>query len=338
MTRLSRTWTVFAVGCAAAAVAVAVVISAVSSSTPAASKASVKDAGTTVYACVTSRHKVIQMSVGAPMRCPSGATLVSWPGKVGIEPPPTTPAPATRKRPPARRPSPASFGPAPSHAAAPASFTFCSSATNGFHQFGPLALFADEWNSSLPQTICGNSGSDWEAISNQPAGQTGIATYPDVQLNYNTSQPPVSGLDPAARASFAENMNTNPGASAEAGFDIWLDVPGQSSRAEVMIWYDTINRGTVGGATKIAGPATFCGQSWTLWQDGSELIWFLPQNEQTGTVCPVQMLQWLQSNGHLSTKASLSQFENGWEIASTGGVNETFRMTSYSVSGLPAGN
>jgi hypothetical protein len=218
------------------------------------------------------------------------------------------------------------------------SWAFCSSATNGFHQFGPLALFADEWNSTRPQTICGNSGSDWQVTSTQPAGQTGIATYPDVQLNYNTSQPSVSGLNPSAKSSFAENMNTNSRTSAEAAYDIWLDVPGQSSRAEVMIWYDTFNRGTVGGATKIAGPVTFCGQSWQLWQDGSELIWYLPRNEQTGTVCPVQMLQWLQSNGHLSTRASLSQFENGWEIASTGGVNETFKMTNYSVSGLPAHN
>ncbi len=336
MIKLSRARTVFAATGAGAAV-VAAVAFPVLSSAPAASTAPANVTGTTIYACVTSQHKFTQVSTGTPPRCPSGATLVWWPGQVGTQsspsPAPTTPTPTPT------RPSPTPHSPSPSPAPPTSTaWAWCSPDTNGFHQFGSLALLNGEWNSTLPQTICGNSGSDWQVTSTQLAGQTGIATYPDVQLNYNTSQPLVSGLNPAARSSFAENMNTNPGTSAEAGYDIWLDVPGQSSRAEVMIWYDTFNRGTVGGAAKLAGPVTFCGQSWELWHNGSELIWYLPQNEQTGTVCPVQMLQWLQSNGHLSTGASLSQFENGWEIASTGGAAETFRMTSYSVSGLPAGN
>jgi len=336
MIGLSRTWTVLAATGAAAAVAVTVAVTVPAlSPAPAASITPPNVKGTTIYACVTDHHKFSQVSIGTRPRCRSGATVVWRAGQAGARSSPTA-APTTA--PPTSAPhSPAprspSLSPAPT-----TTWAFCSSDTNGSHQFGPLVLFADEWNSTLPQTICGNSGSDWQVTSTQPAGQTGIATYPDVQLNYNTSQPSVSGLDPSAKSSFTESMNANSGTSAEAGYDIWLDVPGQSSRAEVMIWYDTFNRGTVGGATKIAGPVTFCGQSWQLWQDGSELIWYLPQNEQTGTVCPVQMLQWLQSNGHLSTRASLSQFENGWEIASTGGVNETFKMTNYSVSGLPAGN
>jgi hypothetical protein len=334
MIGLSRTWMVLAATGAAAAVAFAVAVPVLSSA-PAASITPPNVRGSTIYACATEHHKFTQVSIGAPPRCRSGATVVWWTGQAGARSSPT-PAPTTAPRTSAH-PSPASPSPSPSTAPTTAHWAFCSSAANGFGQFGPLALFADEWNSTLPQTLCGNSGSDWQVTSTQPAGQTGIATYPDVQLNYNTSQPSVSGLDPSAKSSFAENMNTNSGTSAEAAYDIWLDV-GQSSRAEVMIWYDTFNRGTVGGATKIAGPVTFCGQSWQLWQDGSELIWYLPQNEQTGTVCPVQMLQWLQSNGHLPTGALLSQFENGWEIASTGGVNETFKMTNYSVSGLPAGN
>jgi hypothetical protein len=336
MIGLSRTWTVLAATGAAAATAVAVAVAVpVSSSAPAASITPPNVRGTTIYACVTDHHKYTQVSIGTLPRCRSGATVVWWTGQAGAR---SSPTPAPTTAPPTSAPSSRSpRSPSPPPAPTTITWAFCSSDTNGFEQFGPLALFADEWNSTLPQTVCGNSGSDWQVTSTQPAGQTGIATYPDVQLDYNKHQPPVSGLDSSAKSSFAEKMNANSGTSAEAAYDIWLDV-GQSSRAEVMIWYDTFNRGTVGGATKIAGPVTFCGQSWQLWQDGPELIWYLPQNEQAGTVCPVQMLQWLQSNGHLSTGASLSQFENGWEIASTGGVNETFKMTNYSVSGLPAGN
>lgn len=220
----------------------------------------------------------------------------------------------------------------------PSSWAWCSSDQSGFRQFGNLALYAGEWNSTAPQTICGNSASDWQATFSAPAGNTGILTYPDVQLNYNTSQPAISSLDRSATSSFTENMNTNPGTSAEAGYDIWVTGTG-CNRCEVMIWTDTFNRGTVGGASSTGHHGTFCGDSsWQLYKYGSELIWYRPANDQSGSVCPAAMLQDLQAGGYLPGNAALSQFEYGWEIASTGGKSETFRMTSYSVSGLPASN
>lgn len=199
-----------------------------------------------------------------------------------------------------------------------------------------MALYNQEDGGSGTQTICGNSGSDWQASVTDPGGNTGILSYPDVQLNYNSAPPAVSSLNPAATSSFAETMNTVPGTSAEAAYDIWL-TNGTSQRSEVMIWYDTFNRGTVGGSTQI-GSGSFCGQAWQLWKYGTELIWYLPVSEHSGRVCPVQMLQDLQSRGLLAANAGLSQFENGWEIASTGGAPEKFRMTAYSVTGLPPGN
>ena len=50
-------------------------------------------------------------------------------------------------------------------------------------------LFNNEWNTSAnpgPQTICGNSESNWEVTSNQRAGNTAVLTYPSVQVNYNS--------------------------------------------------------------------------------------------------------------------------------------------------------
>jgi hypothetical protein len=186
--------------------------------------------------------------------------------------------------------------------------------------------------------MCGNSSSDWQVTVSDRAGNTGILSYPDVQRNYNTTQPAVSGLDPSATVSFAEDMNANPGTSAEAGFDIWITGTG-CSRCEVMIWTDTVNRGTVGGAANTGHTGTFCGDStWQLWHYGGELIWYHPANEQTGKVCPAAMLQNLQSSGYLPADAALSQFEFGWEIASTGGAAETFRVNGYSATGLPAPN
>ena len=227
----------------------------------------------------------------------------------------------------------------------PRTWAWCSTSPQGSpqgtHQFGPFLLDNDEWNSSLPQTICGNSGSDWQVTLNAPAGGRRVLTYPDVHVDYTTSHPAVSSLNPAARTSWAENMNARPGTSAEAAFDIWLDRGGgQPGSKEVMIWVDTVGK-TLGDDIEIAGPVTFCGQSWTLWQDHgnpSDLIWYLPGNERSGSACTVQMLQWLQANGYESSSATLYQYDYGWEIDSTGGHNETFQVNAYSVSGLPAGN
>lgn len=207
-------------------------------------------------------------------------------------------------------------------------------------QFGDLALYNDEWNSkdTATQQICGNSGADWQASTTLPSGVTEIMTYPDVQLNYNTSEPAISGLNPAATSSFAENMNVNAGTSAEAAYDIWVSGT-NCNRCEVMIWNDTYNRGTVGGASDTGHRGTFCGDSsWQLWHFGSELIWYHPVNEQSGTVCPAAMLQDLQASGFLPPDAAISQFEYGWEIASTGGSPETFQVTNYNVTGLPPHN
>jgi hypothetical protein len=306
---------------------------------PAASAATARHGQVTIYGCLTSTRRIAKVSVTAPPSCPARERALSWAGTAGPAPTPTptatSPAPTTPAPTPTASPSTA---PAPTPTST--AWAWCTTATNGFfttpdRQYG---IYADEWNSTLPQTVCANTESGWQATFDAPAGGTGILTYPDVQLNYNTTNPAVSGLNPAATARFAENMNTNPGTSAEAAFDIWVTGTG-CNRCEVMIWTDTFGRGTVGGATNTGHTGTFCGDStWQLWHFGSELIWYHPAAMPSGTVCPAAMLQDLQTAGHLPANARLSQFEFGWEIASTGGQPEHFRVTGYSTSGLPPGN
>lgn len=236
-----------------------------------------------------------------------------------------TPAPKPTKVPRAR-------------ATASRTYAWCSAAPSGsfITPDSGYLIYTDEWHSTLPQTVCANTESDWQVTFKAPAGNTAILTYPDVQLNYKSNPPAVSSLNPAATSSFAQTMNASSGTSAEAAYDI-LMTNGTSVRSEVMIWVDTINRGTFRASTYL-GSKTFCGQNWQLWLYRRELIWYLPGNEHAGTVCPVQMLQNLQSRGLLSPKVGLSQFEFGWEIASTGGVPETFQISSYSTQKLPPGN
>lgn len=270
------------------------------------------------------------------LRCPSPTPTGTTPAPTPTD---TTPAPTPTGTAPVPTPTGTSSLPG-SNPCPGGNWAWTDSSGGGFWTVpdGLYGIYADRWNSTAPQEVCANSENDWAATFTAPSGNTGILTYPDVQLNYNTSQPAVSSLNAAATASFSENMNANPGTSAEAGFDIWITGTG-CNRCEVMIWTDTVNRGTVGGASYTGHNGTFCGDSsWQLWKYGSELIWYHPANETSGSACPAAMLQDLQSNGYLPADAALSQFEDGWEIASTGGVSETFTWTGYSTSGLPPGN
>jgi hypothetical protein len=92
------------------------------------------------------------------------------------------------------------------------------------------------------------------------------------------------------------------------------------------------------------GPtATFGGsggvpvQSWHLCQFGTELAWQLTSgSEQSGTVDVLAMLKWLVSSGYLPQDAGLFKISYGWQICSTGGQNENFQVSSFSITTTPS--
>ena len=51
-----------------------------------------------------------------------------------------------------------------------------------------------------------------------------------------------------------------------------------------------------------------------------------------GSVDIHAMLTWLLTNGYLPSDSTLTQLEYGFEIASTGGVNEQFQVTEWSLT------
>src|SRR5260221_14686205 len=58
-------------------------------------------AGTTIYACLTSRHTLTRVSVGPRPACPAGTAPVPWHGQAGQP----VPAPNPRPTPPAPSPT-----------------------------------------------------------------------------------------------------------------------------------------------------------------------------------------------------------------------------------------
>jgi Glycosyl hydrolase family 12 len=226
--------------------------------------------------------------------------------------------------------------PSPTHTSTtPASWAWCSSAPFGQWTTpdGRFDLYNNEWNTSDnpgPQTICGNSESDWQATSTQRAGNTAVLTAPSVQIPYDNSNGyPLSDFS-SMSSSYAEDMHAVAGTDAEAMYDIWLN----GLNKEVMFWVD--NHGQTPSGSVVA-TTTFSRATWDLWQTGDGYWAFVREgNASSGTVDLLAGLQYLESRGDLTSTDKLWQVNFGWEICSTAGAPETFTVSNYSVSSSPS--
>jgi hypothetical protein len=188
------------------------------------------------------------------------------------------------------------------------------------------------WRQALAVTTPGS----WRVTANIPARTTAVVSYPSVGGNYGQTNDTSTPLSDYASiySSFSENMHATSRTSAWAAYDIWL---GQGSSpnwsSEVMIQHDFANN----GACASEAAATFGGsggvpvQTWNLCQFGSELVWKLPANETAGRVDILPMLRWLVTRGYLPANSGLWAIGYGWEICSTGGVNENFQVNHFSI-------
>jgi hypothetical protein len=229
----------------------------------------------------------------------------------------------------------------------PFSYTRITRTTDG----GPT-VGQDVWN-PIPgwhQTLYVTNPGNWHATANMPAGNTAVVSMPGSTANYGqvTNTPTPLADYSSIYSSFTETMHPTSGTSAEAAYDIWLGQgTGSNWTNEVMIQHDIVNRGTCPpqAIAAFGGSGGVPVQNWKLCKYGSELIWQLSgKNEQSGRVNILSMLNWLEKHGYLPQGSGLWQIDYGFELCSTGGVNETFQVSSYSLvptlsssAHLPAG-
>jgi hypothetical protein len=69
-------------------------------------------------------------------------------------------------------------------------------------------------------------------------------------------------------------------------------------------------------------------------------MWQLPASasEQSGSVDILAMLTWLENHGYVPRNDTLDAVKYGWEICSTGGVNENFQVSKFSITTTPPGS
>ena len=192
------------------------------------------------------------------------------------------------------------------------------------------------------QSLTVDNPGKWHVVANIPAGNTSVVSYPSVGGNYGQTNDTSTPLSEYASiySSFNENMNATSKTSSWAAYDIWLGSGASTAwSGEVMIQQDYSNNGacTFEATASFGGAGGVPVQTWNLCQFGSELVWKLPTSEKSGKVDILPMLQWLVTHNYLPANSGLWAIGYGWEICSTGGVKETFRVNSFSVTTTPSG-
>jgi hypothetical protein len=250
------------------------------------------------------------------------------------------PAPSTPARTSTSATTPTSTSPAPTSPPATATGTCTTSAAKG--ACGPYdypriqrsgnepTVGQDVWN-PIPgwsQTLYASGPGNWHVTADMPAGNTAVVSFPNTGAAY--SELPLSRFS-EIYSSFSENMNATSATSAWAAYDLWFNHWGN----EVMIQHDFAGNGpcTFLATQVFGGSGGVPVQKWGLCRFGSELIWKLTGgNEQTGSVDILSMVTWLEKHGYMPSRSTITDLSYGFEICSTGGRDENFQVSSFSIT------
>jgi len=231
--------------------------------------------------------------------------------------------------------------------------------SNGYNTYVGNNCWADP---SCVQTLTVDNPGDWQVTATQPAGNGSVRVAPEVGQQFNnwcaggrntwsnfvpngcasdSSDTPISALSQLT-SSYAESTPHNSRTIAQWAWDNWLSNDAGYAN-EVMVWVDVsgrCNRGSFGN--QVHAPVTLAGQQWTphRYPHSSEFIWTLDgrrgadscAQQASGTVNLLALFRWMQANGFAAPAAAISLIDGVWEICSTGGVPETFRVSSYSIT------
>jgi len=235
--------------------------------------------------------------------------------------------------------------------------------SNGYNTHVGNNCWADP---SCVQTITVANPGDWEVTATQPAGNGSVRTAPEVGQQFNnwcaggadtwsnfmhdgcagdSADTPISALSQLT-SRYAESTPHNSRTIAEWAWDDWLS-NNTGYPDEVMVWVDVSGRCNAGSfGIQVHAPVTIAGQQWTPHQypHSSEFIWTLDgpggagscAQQPSGTVNLLALFKWMQAKGFAAPGAAISSIDGVWEICSTGGVPETFRLSAYSITARAA--
>ena len=220
-----------------------------------------------------------------------------------------------------------------------------TSEAQGLCKFGPYApikgsslgpqVGQDVWNPvpGWQQRLYATDPGNWYVVANMPAGNTAVVSFPDVAAFYSGLVSSYSALT----SSFTETMNATTGTNAEASYDIWFSNSGAVN--EVMIQNDFSPGRVPSCPTWAALNVRFGGSNgvpvhtWNLCQGTTTSWWEIADgNIHSGSVDILAMVNWLIRHGYMASGSHFNSVGYGWEISSTGGADERFQVSQFSLA------
>jgi Glycosyl hydrolase family 12 len=206
-----------------------------------------------------------------------------------------------------------------------------SSAQYGSYTSGAFSWNNDEWGSGHgPQTICVNSQTNWNFVSNQP-NTGGIKAYPHEAFYVGKALSSVNTL------SATLSQSTPSGGAWDAAYDIW----DSANQYEIMLW--TNWTGAVGpisynynsnGAVPVYTNVSVGGGTWNVYEGNNganNVISFLLTTKSNNKTLDLKaILNWIKSKGYFGN-ITVGSVQYGVEVTSTNG-NQTFTISNWSLT------
>ncbi len=206
------------------------------------------------------------------------------------------------------------------------------------------------WNAAgckgWSQTLSATSAESYQIVANYPKGNTAVCTYPNVWPH--DAQGAVDSYSQTT-STFSESFPHNSATHAWGMFDLWFN----NWANEVMVQYDFSNNAPCTNTPVtdkvFGGRDGVSAQPWFLCTLSSPnangtyktLDWKLganeakKQSESSGSVDILAMIKYLERKGYLPSGSTWTAISMGWEICSTGGQNETFNGSGFTVNMVP---
>lgn len=214
---------------------------------------------------------------------------------------------------------------------------FVTSSWTG-HPFGKYYVDSDMWNAAgytVSQHLRVCSAGNWTvtATANNNNGDGAVKTYPNVHRDYHNWS---TGYEPAL-SSFRSIRSTFASRSPHVGiydgaYDIWMNGVASSGSTEVMIWTDNYRQVPSGSVVKTG--LHFSHRTWKIYAtDNHSYIAYVPNKPLPhGAIGLKSRLSYLASQGYLPSGSTVGQIDYGYEIVSTGGTPQRFKIDRFSIA------
>jgi hypothetical protein len=206
---------------------------------------------------------------------------------------------------------------------------FVTSDHNGGWSTAGYYVHNNMWNNSVPlgpETLYACAFNNWYVVSNQTDDAGAVKTYPNVHKDYNNT--PIKSFS-ALSSSFAA---TAPHTGIyDVAYDIWTNGVATSGSTEIMIWTENIHQVPAGQKVRTVALGS---HTYNVWKTSdNSYIAFVPTAVMTaGTLNLLELFKWTMGQGWLASNSTLGQICYGVEIVSTGGTNQRFSFTNFSIT------